>query len=255
MGNRVMGKSGNLYRGDWIGSIPPSNLPGYPNSRLSNARFERSSRHGDASRTGRDAVGREQTIDTLSRSCSEETYEVLDAIDRHDHGAPARSSRFSSKRCFWQLDRRRSLRDCRLADERRRQAGPAPPQSYRREAGDAAVDSADRVRTRWERFKGAGGRRQATLTSPRPVERHRADLPAFLRASHIRHARGLRGFHGRGRAKLLEKIPGGSRELRKVWRERVGGAIDHVRAEEEMGDLLLAIANLARKAAHRTRTA
>ncbi len=28
---------------------------------------------------------REQTIDTLKKSVLEETYEVLDAIDRHDH--------------------------------------------------------------------------------------------------------------------------------------------------------------------------
>ena len=45
---------------------------------------------------------REQTIDSLKPFVLEETYEVLEAIDRHDHEALARSSATSSSRpCFW----------------------------------------------------------------------------------------------------------------------------------------------------------
>ena len=52
---------------------------------------------------------REQTIDTLKPFVLEETYEVLEAIDQHDHAAVcAKSSAISSsKRYFWRSSNRR----------------------------------------------------------------------------------------------------------------------------------------------------
>jgi len=54
------------------------------------------------------SLDREQTIDTLKPFVLEETYEVLEAIDRHDHRALCESSAIScSKRCFWHSSNQR----------------------------------------------------------------------------------------------------------------------------------------------------
>ena len=72
-------------------------------------------------------------------------------------------------------------------------------------------------------------------------------LPALLRAYHIATRAASVGFDWAGPSDVLEKIQEEVNELREVVENSTAGAIDHVRAEEEMGDLLFAIANLARK--------
>src|SRR6266542_6780455 len=99
---------------------------------------------------------RDQTIDTLKPFVLEETYEVLEAIDRHDHRALCEElGDFVFEAVFLaQLESeagRFSIEDSlkSVADKLVRRH----PHVFAREAGDAAVDSADRVRTRWEEIK------------------------------------------------------------------------------------------------------
>src|SRR4029453_15046449 len=70
-------------------------------------------------------------------------------------------------------------------------------------------------------------------------------LPALLRAFHIGTRAASVGFDWAGAGGGGGKIQGGGNELREVVDAR--RPTDHARAEEEMGDLLFAIANLARK--------
>jgi MazG family protein len=194
---------------------------------------------------------REQTIDTLKPFVLEETYEVLEAIDRHDHRALCEElGDFVFEAVFLaQLESeagRFSIEDSlkSVADKLVRRH----PHVFARDTGDAAIDSADRVRTRWEEIKAQ--ERSASQASEQPktlLSGIAPTLPALLRAFHISTRAASVGFDWAGAGDVVEKIREEVGELQEVVEQGAASAIDQARAEEEMGDLLFAIANLARK--------
>src|SRR5436309_10624099 len=99
---------------------------------------------------------REQTIDTLKPFVLEETYEVLDAIDRHDHDALREElGDFLFEAVFLaQLEAEAghfTIADSveRIADKLVRRH----PHVFALEAGEPPLESAGQVRTRWEEIK------------------------------------------------------------------------------------------------------
>jgi MazG family protein len=189
---------------------------------------------------------REQTIDTLKPFVLEETYEVLEAIDRHDHAALAEElGDFVFEAVFLaQLEAEAghfSIADSlqSVADKLVRRH----PHVFERGAGEGALESAGEVRVRWEEIKaqerGAGTQAKTLLSGIAPA------LPALLRAYHIGVRAASVGFDWAVPGDIVEKIQEEVDELREV----VGtdGPVDPARAEEEMGDLLFAMANLSRK--------
>src|ERR1051325_4947004 len=99
---------------------------------------------------------REQTIDTLKPFVLEETYEVLEAIDRHDHEALREElGDFVFEAVFLaQLeseDGRFTIADSirHVADKLVRRH----PHVFARGSGEAALDSAGQVRRRWGEVK------------------------------------------------------------------------------------------------------
>ena len=70
-------------------------------------------------------------------------------------------------------------------------------------------------------------------------------LPALLRAYHIGVRAASVGFDWAAATDVVDKIQEEVDELREVVAS--GRAMDHDRAEDEMGDLLFSIANLSRK--------
>ena len=192
---------------------------------------------------------REQTIDTLKPFVLEETYEVLEAIDRHDHAALCEElGDFVFEAVFLaQLESeagRFSIADSlqQIADKLVRRH----PHVFGRGDGEAALESAGQVRVRWEEIKAqetaaAGERavRKTLLSGISPV------LPALLRAYHIGVRAASVGFDWTRTADVVDKIEEEVRELREVV--DAPGARDEARAEEEMGDLLFSIVQLARQ--------
>src|SRR5262249_44448781 len=99
---------------------------------------------------------REQTIDTLKRFVLEETYEVLDAIDRHDHDALREElGNFLFGAVFVaQLENEDGLFSMAVsAKSTADNPVRPPPPVFARHEGTAALDTADQVRTRWEEIK------------------------------------------------------------------------------------------------------
>jgi MazG family protein len=188
---------------------------------------------------------REQTIDSLKPYVLEETYEVLEAIDHHNHASLREElGDFLFEAVFVaQLEAEAghfTVADAlsSIADKLVRRH----PHVFARQEGDASIGSAEVV-TRWEQIKalerGSSAKPQ-TLLGGVP-----AALPALLRAYQIGLRAGSVGFDWSRPADVVDKIQEEVDELRDVV---AGGApTDPARAEEEMGDLLFAIANLSRK--------
>ena len=183
---------------------------------------------------------REQTLESLRGFVLEETYEVLDAIDRGDHDElKGEIGDLLFEGVFLaQIE----------ADEGRFSVDDAleavAQKLIRRHPhvfGDTAhVETPRQVLEQWEQIKAreqkdAGAKRALLSGIPR-------SMPSLLRAHEIGTRAAAVGFDWARTEDVLAKIEEEVAELRRAVAHE--GA---VRAEEEMGDLLFAIANLARK--------
>jgi len=189
---------------------------------------------------------REQTIDSLKSFVLEETYEVLETIDRHDHqGLGEELGDFLFQAVFLaQLESEAghftisdSVRS--IADKLVRRH----PHVFGVEQGEAPLETAGDVRVRWEEIKAQERGTQAqpqTLLGGIP-----RTLPALLRAYDIGVRAASVGFDWVKADDVVEKIQEEVDELREVV--TAAASADHERAEEEMGDLLFSIANLSRQ--------
>ncbi len=193
---------------------------------------------------------REQTIDSLKPFVLEETYEVLDAIDRHDHDALREElGDFLFEAVFLaQLESeagRFTIADSltAVADKLVRRH----PHVFARDRGEPPIDSADKVVARWEQIKAqerGGAAKKATLLSSVPIT-----LPALLRAYEIGIRAKSVGFDWERASDVVDKIQEEVDELRQAVRQaaRSAAPIDREQAEEEMGDLHFTMAHLSRQ--------
>jgi MazG family protein len=185
---------------------------------------------------------REQTIESLRGFVLEETYEVLDAIDRADHDALRAeigdllfegvflAQIESDEGRFTVAD---SLRAITAKLIRRH------PHIFG--TSGSTVKTPTQVVEQWEQIKAreqkeAGHERRSIL---RGVPK---SMPSLLRAHEIGTRVAAVGFDWAKTADVVDKIEEEVAELRRA----VDGE-GRARAEEEMGDLLFSIANLARK--------
>ena len=193
---------------------------------------------------------REQTHASLRPFVLEETYEVLDAIEG---GNPATLREelgdFLYEAVFLaQISEEAgqfSIADAvqSICDKLVRRH----PHVFARHTEDGAPMTSQQVIEKWETMKAreradAPDGNQSAKTTLSGVPR---TLPSLLRAYEISARAAAVGFDWARPADVIEKI---EEEVAEVRREVESGATgDLSRAEEEMGDLLFAIANLSRK--------
>ena len=192
---------------------------------------------------------REQTLASLRPFVLEETYEVLEAIEggspaalREELGDYLYEAVFLAQ--ISEESGEFSIADAidAICDKLVRRH----PHVFARQHGDDSITSSE-VIERWETMKAreraAEGRdpvRPKTTLSGVPKT-----LPALLRAYEISARAAAVGFDWTRAEDVLDKI---EEEVAEVRHEVESGATGHLsRAEEEMGDLLFAIANLSRK--------
>jgi MazG family protein len=189
---------------------------------------------------------REQTIDTLKKYVLEETYELLEAIDRHDHdGLREELGDFLFEAVFVaQLEF--EVGHFSVADSVRSIADKLVrrhPHVFARTDDEAPLETANQVRVRWEEVKAqerGGQTKSKTLLSGIP-----AALPALLRAYQIGARANSVGFDWDRPVDVIAKI---REEVDEVAEVVSGDApLNPERAEEEMGDLLFSIAHLSRR--------
>jgi len=189
---------------------------------------------------------REQTIDSLKPFVLEETYEVIEAIDAHDHTALREELGDFVFEAVFLAQLEAEAGHFTIADSLQSIADKLVrrhPHVFARAQGEPELDSAGRVRTRWEEIKAqerAGSSKPKTLLGGIAPA-----LPALLRAYHIGTRAASVGFEWATTRDVVAKIQEEVDELRDVV--EAAGEIDQARAEEEMGDLLFSIAQLSRR--------
>jgi len=186
---------------------------------------------------------REQTIDSLKPFVLEETYEVLEAIDRHDHAALCEELGDFMFEAVFLAQMEAEAGHFTIGDSLRAIADKLVrrhPHVFARAAGEATLESAGEVRVRWEEIKAREGREGSSLLGGIAPA-----LPALLRAYHIGLRAASVNFDWTRVDDVMRKIQEEVDELREVV--DAPGGLDRTRAEDEMGDLLFSIANLSRK--------
>ena len=207
---------------------------------------------------------RKQTLQSLRPFVLEETYEVLEAIDRGDLDAlrgelgdflfeavflaqiAADKGRFTIADALDAINAKLVRRHPHVFGEAA--AAAAMPGTPRRRATDrrtlkpspSTLKSAGKVLEQWEQIK---AREQKHAGEPASLLRGvPRTLPSLLRSHEISSRAAAVGFEWPTPADVVLKIEEEVRELR----EAVASG-DRRHAGEEMGDLLFSIANLARK--------
>jgi MazG family protein len=174
---------------------------------------------------------REQTHQSLARHLLEETHETLEAIDSGD---PERL-REELGDLLLQVVFHAEIATREGAFDIEDVAEAVVGKLINRHPhvfGDAKVSSADEVLVNWERIK-------VEEKGEQPVDHEiPASLPALARASKVQRRAAGSGFDWRTREGALAKVHEELSELEKATPDR---------AEEEMGDLLFAVAALGRR--------
>jgi MazG family protein len=189
---------------------------------------------------------REQTIDSLKPFVLEETYEVLEAIDRHDHAALCEELGDFVFEAVFLAQLEAEAGHFTIADSLQRASDKLVrrhPHVFRRDEGEAPLNSPAQVRVRWEEVK---AQERAAAAEPKTLLSGIARaLPALLRAYHIGVRAASVGFDWARTTDVVAKLQEEVDEIREVI--AAGNSIDRDRAEEEMGDLLFSIAQLSRQ--------
>jgi MazG family protein len=190
---------------------------------------------------------REQTLASLRPFLLEETYEVLDALE-HDDVAGHREELGD---LLMQIVFHAAIRRAEAAFDIDDVIAGIADKLVRRHphvfAETAGVDTADKVLAQWDQIKaaekaaaadakpGAAGPKRQLAGIPR-------GLPALVRAQKLGSRAGKVGFDWPGYEGSLAKV---REEVDEVAETAAAG--DHAAAQRELGDLLFAVVNLARK--------
>jgi ATP diphosphatase len=190
------------------------------------------------------AWDRQQTIDSLKPYVLEETYELLEAIDQHDHEGIREELGDCLFEAVFVAQIEAEAGHGSIGEAARHAADKLVrrhPHVFARSEGQPELDAA-MVSAQWERIKAEERGNQA-----RPGGLLRdvpSGLPALSRAFQIGARTASVGFDwsraGDVIAKILEEVD----EVREVVDTTPD---DGRRLEEEMGDLLFAMANWSRK--------
>ena len=183
---------------------------------------------------------REQTLESLRGFVLEETYEVLDAIDRADHDDLKGEIGDLLFEGVFLAQIETDAGQFSVSDSVRHISDKLIRRHPHVFGDTAGVNTPGKVLEQWEQIKSneqqSRGERKALLAGiPR-------SMPALARANEISTRAAAVGFDWVKTADVIAKIEEEVAELRDAAAHET-----REREEEEMGDLLFSIANLARK--------
>lgn len=181
---------------------------------------------------------REQTHESIRKNFIEETYEAIEAINKADsHLLCEELGDVLMQVVFHaQMEAEKQVFDFSdVADGVCKKLIERHPHVF----GDVEVQSADDVLVNWDKIKSASKQRKTTADKMQSVPR---ELPALMRADKIQSQAAKVGFDWDTPDAALQKIPEETEELLQAVK-----AGDRENTFEELGDLLFAVVNTARK--------
>ncbi len=191
---------------------------------------------------------RQQTYATIAPYTLEETYEVLDAIQREDYeNLRAELGDLLFQVVFYaqmaQEEGRFSFEDiCRgIADKLERRH----PHIF----ADAQVAGSEEALRNWEQIKQQERAEKAQHSALDDIPQA---LPALMRAQKIQKRCHNVGFDWTSLGPVVDKV---HEEIDEVMHEAQQVVVDEAKLEEEIGDLLFATVNLARHLGTKAETA
>lgn len=191
---------------------------------------------------------REQTFATIAPYTLEETYEVLDAIERQDYAdlRDELGDLLFQVVFYAQLGQELRLFDfdevCNAISDKLERRHPHI-------FSDADTANSAAVSVHWEQLK-AGERAEKALHSA--LDDIPRALPALMKAHKIQKRCAAVGFDWHTIGPVLDKV---YEEIDEVMQEAQQGVVDEQKLEEEIGDLLFATVNLSRHLGHKAENA
>jgi ATP diphosphatase len=184
----------------------------------------------------------DQTFRTIGPYTIEEAYEVADAIERDDMPALKEelgdlllqvvyhAQMASETRAFDFDDVAAAIAD-KMVDRH--------PHVF----GDLKIADADAQTISWEARKAAERAKKGGSEPTGALDGVAKALPALMRAEKIQKRAARVGFDWKDTAPVIDKI---EEELGELRAELAAGTVDPARVSDELGDVLFAVANLAR---------
>jgi tetrapyrrole methylase family protein/MazG family protein len=182
---------------------------------------------------------REQNFDTIKPYTLEETYEVMDAIDRRDwRGLADELGDYMLQAVFYaQMASEQGLFDIGDSlDAINEKLVRRHPHVF----GNGRADTAEDVKRRWDEIKADEKQRRGDA-SKNLLDDVPRNLPALVEAQQIASKAAGAGFDWRNVEQVIEKL---HEELDELARARESQTQEHV--EDELGDLLFVLVNVAR---------
>jgi MazG family protein len=182
---------------------------------------------------------REQNFESIRKYTLEETYEVLDAIDRKDWaGLEEELGDFILQAVFYaEMAAEAKLFDISGSlDAINTKLIRRHPHVF----GDATASTGDEVKKRWDEIK-AEEKKSKPQTPTGLLDGVPRALPALVEAQQITSRAAGVGFDWENPGRVLEKLDEEIREFREAH-----ASATQDRIEDEFGDLLFVLVNLAR---------
>ncbi len=183
---------------------------------------------------------RKQTFDTIPSYTLEETYEVMDAIDRRDWSAlseelgdlllqPVFLAEMAAEEGLFTISDSLDAINQKLVRRH--------PHVF----GDATAETAEDVKQRWDEIKNQEKAGQGTAAEGSVLDAVPRNLPALVEAEKIGNRAASLGFEWPEIGGVIDKL---KEEAEELARAREAGDREHI--ADEIGDLLFTLVNLAR---------
>ena len=181
----------------------------------------------------------EQTFRTIAPYTIEEAYEVADAIERNDLKALKEELGDLLLQVVYHTQMAKEAGAFTFADVAATVADKMVDR-HPHVFGETRIDTAAAQTASWEARKAAERANAAAVGTLDGVARA---LPALLRAEKLQKRAARVGFDWPEIDPVIDKI---EEELRELRAELTASKIDNARLSDELGDVLFAVANLAR---------
>ncbi len=184
----------------------------------------------------------DQTFKTIAPYTIEEAYEVADAIERNDMPALKEELGDLLLQVVYHAQIAEEARAFGFADVAAAIADKMVDR-HPHVFADARIDTAEAQTVSWEARKAAERAAKQGTAPTGALDGVARALPALLRAEKIQKRAARVGFDWKETAPVIDKI---EEELGELRAEIEAGTVDHARLTDELGDVLFAVANLAR---------